>query len=41
MLQFNTEINTIMMEVDVAALSMLMKSNIFTHNSNHISLTES
>jgi hypothetical protein len=41
MLQFNTEINTIMMEVDVAALLMSTKSNISTLNLNHILQIES
>lgn len=34
MLPFNTEISTITMEVVAAALSMLIRNNIYTLNSN-------
>ena len=41
MLLFNTATSTIMMEVDVAASLMLIKSNTFTPNSNLITPIES
>lgn len=41
MLPFNTEISTITMEVDAAALLMLTKNNIYTLNSNLTLPTES